>query len=273
MALELGSYQLEIASDFGPRITSLRHGDGPEQLIRLGPETSLEHEGGRYEFRGGHRLWAAPEDARVTYAPDGHPCEVSYHDGVVAVVAPPDAAGLVKELAISADGQSLIIEHRMTQASGDPLRVAPWAITQLPMGGTAILPLEQDGVEPAPNRYLVLWPYTSIEDSRVTVSDEAVELRALDGPRFKLGVGPSPKRLGYFQDGWLFIKEIESAAGKSVPDFGAAGQVYLGQGFCELESVGGLTDLSDGAVAGLRERWTVSECADLDAAVQMTVGS
>ncbi len=56
-----------------------------------------------------------------------------------------------------------------------------------------------------------------------------------------------------------------------MPDFGASGQVYVGQGFCELESVGGLTDLSDDGTAVLREKWGVFECADLDAAVHLTV--
>ena len=49
-----------------------------------------------------------------------------------------------------------------------------------------------------------------------------------------------------------------------VPDYGAAGQVYVGQGFCELESVGGLSDHPT-----LRERWTVRDCPDLETARQI----
>lgn len=272
MTIELGPYRIEIASDFGPRITSLRRGDGREQFVSLGERSALEHAGGNYEFRGGHRLWAAPEDPRVTYAADSHDCVITQEDGVVTVSAPQDGAGLVKEITVAAEDETLIVQHRLTSASEAGPTVAAWAITQLPLGGTAILPLEAEDTSPLPNRYLVLWPFTSIEDRRVTFCDEAVEMRALDGPQLKLGVGPSPGRLGYYQDGIVFIKEIESAADRHVPDFGAAGQVYIGRGFCELESVGGLTDLSNGGAAVLRERWTISECADLDAAVQLTVG-
>jgi len=69
------------------------------------------------------------------------------------------------------------------------------------------------------------------------------------------------------------MKEIESAEGRKVPDFGAVAQVYVGSGFCELESVGGLTDVSDGGAGTLRERWTVIDCGDLEAAVKLTVGT
>jgi hypothetical protein len=270
VAAELGPYRVEVATDFGPRITSLRLGDGPEQFADLGHETILEHDGGTYEFRGGHRLWAAPEDPSVTYAPDNHRCKVSVSDVGLSLLGPEDEAGMIKEIAISREDDSLVVEHRMSRPAGGRA-LAPWAITQLPMGGTAILPYRADGSGPTANRYLVLWPYTSLEDRRLALSDEAIEIEALEGRQLKLGAGPSPGKLGYFRDGFVFIKEIESAQGRDVPDFGASGQIYVGQGFCELESVGGLTDLSDGGVARLRERWSVAECADLDAAVRMTV--
>lgn len=272
MIFDLGPYRLEIATDFGPRITSFRRGEGPEQFVSLGKEAALEHPGGTYEFRGGHRLWAAPESPDVTYASDTHDCVISEGDGVVSVTAPRDDAGLVKEITVSDDDDSLVVEHRLTSSSEHGMIVAAWAITQLPMGGTAIVPFEAEDTGPSANRYLVLWPYTSIEDRRVNLCDEAIEVRALDGPDLKLGVGPSPGRLGYYQDGVVYIKEVEPAADREVPDFGAAGQVYIGQGFCELESVGGLTDLSNGGEALVRERWSIAECADLDAAIQLTVG-
>lgn len=272
MTFELGPYRFEIASDFGPRITSLRLGQGPEQFVSLGKEIALDYPGGTFEFRGGHRLWAAPEDPEVTYASDTHDCVISQGDEVVTVTAPQDDAGLVKEITVSAEGGSLVVQHRLTSFSESGMTAAPWAITQLPMGGTAIVPFQAEDTAPSANRYLVLWPYTSIEDRRVSLCDEAVEVRALDGPRLKLGVGPSPGRLGYYKEGVAFIKEVEPAADREVPDFGAAGQVYIGQGFCELESVGGLTDLSSEGEAVLSERWSIVECADLDAAIQLTVG-
>lgn len=230
------------------------------------------HEGGTYRFRGGHRLWAAPEIAAVTYASDDHECDVSESPGSIVVTAPPDAAGLVKEVSISADAESLLVDHRLT-GNGFTGAVAPWALTQLPLGGTAILPVVGDDTAPEANRYLVIWPYSSVEDRRVTVCDDVLEIEASDGPPLKFGSGPNPRRLGYFNDGVLFLKEIESAENREVPDFGAVAQVYVGSGFCELESVGGLTDISDGAGVTLRERWTVIDNGDLEGAVKTTLGA
>jgi hypothetical protein len=271
MELTLGPYRMEIATEFGPRIISLRRDHGPELLAQLGPDVILTFDGGEYRFRGGHRLWASPEIASITYAPDDHQCLVSEAGDSVTVSAPPDQAGLVKEITVSQDGDSLIVDHSLTNAKESAATVAPWALTQLPLGGTAILPMLGDDTAPSANRYLVIWPYTSVEDRRVTFHDDALEFEASAGPPIKFGVGPTPGRLGYYRDGVVFIKEIEAASGKEVPDFGAVGQVYIGEDFCELESVGGVTDLSGGGAAVLRERWTAVECADTDTAMQLTV--
>lgn len=271
MDTSLGHYRLQIATDFGPRITSLRWDDGPELLAQLGPEVNIEHDGGVYPFRGGHRLWASPEVPAITYASDDHQCVVTEADGVVTVSAPADPAGLVKEITVSLDGESLLVDHEITRAEGDTASLAAWAITQFPLGGTAILPLIGGNTAPSANRYLVIWPYTSIEDRRVALYDDALELEATAGLPIKFGVGPTPGRLGYFLDGVVFLKEIEPATGRMVPDHGAAGQVYIGQHFCELESVGGITDLSGGRAAVLREQWRVVDCGDLDSATRLTV--
>lgn len=269
MQATLGPYQIEVAEEFGPRITSLRRDDGPEQLAVLGPEVTLDHAGGSYVFRGGHRLWAAPEIAEVTYAPDDHPCDVSEGGSSLIVRAPADAAGLVKEIEVTLDGESLIVDHRL---SGDGFEgeAAPWAITQMPMGGVAILPLVGGDTGPQANRHLVFWPYSSVEDRRVTLGNDSLELQASDGPRLKFGAGPDPGCLGYFLDGYLFVKEIEPAMG-DVPDFGANAQVYVEPAFCELESLGGTANLGEGKTE-LRERWTIHECGDLEEAVSLTVG-
>jgi hypothetical protein len=198
---------------------------------------------------------------------------VTEADGVVTVSAPADPAGLVKEITVSLDGESLLVDHEITRADHNTTSLAAWAITQFPLGGTAILPLIGGDTAPSANRYLVIWPYTSIEDRRVAFYDDALELEATGGHPLKFGVGPTPGHLGYFLDGVVFIKEIEPTTGRIVPDHGAAGQVYIGQHFCELESVGGTTDVSGGRAAVLRERWKVVDCADLDSATRLTVES
>ncbi len=266
--VELGPYRLAIAEDFGPRITSVRRGNGPEALATLEPETAIEHPGGVFRFRGGHRLWAAPETPAITYASDDHRCSVAFDGEGVRVTAPADDAGLVKELRVRDDGESLIVEHFIAgEVTGN--MVAPWAITQLSLGGVAIIPLTGEETGPRPNRQLVLWPYTTMTDDRLHYGDKTIRIEARGSKPLKLGIGPTVDRLGYLKDEQLFIKSLVASSPGPVPDFGAAGQVYIGQGFCELETVGGLVDLRQGAATST-ERWTLLPCDDVAEAERLT---
>jgi hypothetical protein len=266
MQVSLGPYRLEFATEFGPRITSLRWNDGPELLARLGPETAIDHRGGTYRFHGGHRLWAAPEVPGITYAPDDHECRITQDDDGYELTAPPDAAGVRKELRVSLGDEGLVVDHRIEWSGG--LALAPWAITQFPLGGTAILPVLGEETAPLANRFLVLWPYTSLTDPRMTMAGDALVVEAQGGDALKLGSGPAPGRLGYLRDGHLFVKEVP-AADNGVPDFGAVGQLYVGQGFCELESMGPVVDPSQSNHAHLKEVWRVTHCSDLATARQL----
>ena len=265
--VEVGSYRLGIANDFGPRIVSLRRGESPELLAELGHEHALEHPGGIYRFHGGHRLWAAPEDPEVTYANDDHECKVSVEGDTVTLLGPPDRAGLIKSIVVTGRDDSLMVEHRITGGEVSQ-QLAAWAITQFPLGGTAILSLAGEDTGPRPNRSLVLWPYTNLDDPRLRFGEAVALVATEEGSPLKLGFGPMPQRLGYFRDGWLFIKENGSTLRGEVPDFGATSQVYLGQGFCELESVGELVDVSE-QPASVSELWSVLACGDEDTALDL----
>lgn len=259
---ELGPYRLRVATDFGPRITGLSRDDGSEVFAQLGEDSAIQHEHGTFVFRGGHRLWVSPEIAETTYADDRDECQVEVDESQVIVTGATDPAGFEKNVRITLDGDQLVVDHEVIPpGAGSP--VAAWGITQVPLGGTAIIPVVGLDTSPQANRFLVLWPYSRFQDDRVTLSDNEILLEAREGPPLKFGVGPDPRNLGYLREGELFVKQIEPVEGV-VPDYGAAGQVYVGQGFCELESVGGLSDHPT-----LRERWTVRDCPDLETARQI----
>lgn len=270
--VELGSYQIGIANDFGPRIVSLRRDDSPQLLAQLDTGQAIDHPGGVYRFHGGHRLWAAPEIAEITYAGDDHLCEVNVENGTASVTAPPDGAGLTKTMKVSCRGDDLMVEHRIEGTPGDDRELAAWAITQFPLGGLALLPMTSDDTGPRPNRTVVLWPYTSLDDPRLRFDTGAALITASDGPPLKLGVGPVAQRLGYLREGWLFTKEAVFTSEGAVPDFGARSQVYVGQGFCELECIGGLVAIGD-RPARISEIWTAATCPDEGAALDATLGS
>ncbi|HJR91937.1 MAG TPA: hypothetical protein VJ938_05820 [Acidimicrobiia bacterium] len=255
----LGNYRIALASAFGPRITGLTV-DGEGDLLARPPQAA---------FHGGHRLWAAPEIPEITYAPDDQPCTLSLETGRVTATGPPDGAGFSKRISVGLDGASLLVEHELTNATATPRRVAPWAVTQLKLGGTALLPVgsRDDTGDLQADRSVVLWPYTRLNDPRLVWLDGGVAVTATPGGKLKVGSGPHPARLGYYKDGFVFVKEVGAVDGPW-PDRGAVGQVFTNEVFCEVESVGALMTLGPGETATHRERWRLLPCPDLDAARQ-----
>ncbi len=273
--IELGIYRIQVATAFGPRVLGLSRDGGPEIFASLDPEVVIDRpDTGVYRFRGGHRLWASPEIPEITYAPDDEPCSVATSTDRVAVVGRVDRSGLVKGIDMSLAGGRLLVEHVLTNSGTGPMEVAPWAITQLRLGGLAIVPVsgEPDEDRLSASSSLVLWPYTDLTDPRVTWDRGGLLVRAEAGPPFKVGTGPSPGRLGYLIDEHLFTKTVTPAGSEPYPDRGAVGQFYLGDAFCELESVGPLATLKQGEQVTHREIWEIEECDSVASAVTRLIG-
>jgi hypothetical protein len=272
--LEIGPYRLSVATSFGPRVLGFRLGNGPEMFAELGGDVGIDRpDSGVYRFRGGHRLWASPEMPWVTYSPDDDPCLVEAGDDNVSVTGPSDRAGLAKKIMIGHQAGSLMVDHTLANVGSETIDVAPWAITQLPLGGVALVPTRVTEIEELQASHsLVLWPYTDLSDTRLSWLGRALVVDAVAGPPFKVGIGPRPGQLGYLIDRHLFIKGIESAAPGDYPDRGAVGQIYLNDRFCELESVGPLVALDPGSELQHREWWAIEECDDLETAYRRIVG-
>jgi hypothetical protein len=211
----------------------------------------------------------------VSYAPDDAACQVEADREGLRVTGPVDGAGFRKELEVQAAGDTLVVEHRLGWEGDDRASAAAWAITQLPLGGTAVMPLgARKGSSPLQaDRSLILWPYTDLSDPRLSFRPGAVLVGARPGPRLKLGTGPAPRRLGYHRAGWLFIKELPTAGDGDYPDRGAVGQVFSGEEFCELESIGPVHEMTPGSTISHRETWLATPCPDTETAVAEVMGS
>jgi hypothetical protein len=237
----------------------------------LGPDAVIDRpDSGVYRFRGGHRLWASPELPAITYAPDDEPCQVTREGEAVTVEGPVDRAGLVKRISLGGGDDGVVVDHQLVNRGAAPIGLAPWALSQMPLGGTAIIPLwgPPDEHRLSASSSLIIWPYTDLADPRATFQKGALTVRAEAGPPFKIGTGPDPGRLGYLLDGHLFTKQVMPAGEGGYPDRGAVGQFYLGEAFCELETLGPLTTVQPGELASHREVWDIEECDDAGAALE-----
>lgn len=272
--IELGPYSVSAATDFGPRLMGLRFRGGPELFAQLADDVAIvQPDSGTYRFRGGHRLWAGPEVPAITYASDDHPCVVTTGESSLTITAPVDSAGFLKEVTVGLDGDRLVVDHHLANAGLRPASVALWGITQLRLGGVAVIPIGT-GVVHDPfqaDSSLVIWPYTDLTDPRLSWRKQAAIIDGSPGPAFKVGSGPDPGRLGYLIDRHLFIKEILPAGLGNYTDRGAVAQFFVEDSFCELESLGPVVSLDPGASASHREVWEVGECADLATAYQRVV--
>jgi hypothetical protein len=248
-----------VTTSAGPRIIGLfREGDDANVLAVL-PDAAIDRSHGPpYRLLGGHRLWAAPEVPDVTYQPDDRPCSVTEVEDGVRVEAPADGAGLVKSIDVRRSEDGWTVDHAIRNGSAAAVTLAPWAITQLPLGGRMIVPSSTEATGPQADRSLVLWPYTDPGDTRLHLTADAVVVdTGATGSRLKIGVAPGRGHASYARNGTVLEKHVDIDGDAVYADRGAAIQVFVNDEFCELETLGPLREIEPGEEATHRERWIV----------------
>lgn len=269
---QLGGYRLATTTEFGPRITGLWAGRTNNLFAVLDGDVRIRNAKlGDYLFHGGHRLWVAPENPEITHVPDDFACRVTSQHDVLRIAGAVDRAGFSKTIEIKPKIDHLVVEHVLGLVDRDPIDASPWAITQLPPGGTAILPLTPDGQTAdgyTADRTLVLWPYTNLDDPRIEWRDHAVLIHAGSGPRLKIGAGPEARKLGYLRKGMLFTKWFENSTPTTHADRGATAQIFASRNFCELETLGPMETLQSGSTLTHTEFWKVGQCATIEEALE-----
>ena len=253
---------LLITQSVGPRILKLALSGGENLFAEL-PDVALNCPGkGLLHLHGGHRLWHAPEKAARTYLPDDAPVAVSAIENGVRVVQPVEAeTGIQKSLTITLPdaGATVIVNHTLANTSMWAVECAPWAITQMRAGGTAVLPqntlpIDVDGL--LPNRPLSLWPYTDINSPHIELHNDHITIHAnMTEGSLKIGF-PNPRGwLTYWYQGTAFVKTAEFNPAATYYDFGSSSECYCNDKFLELETLGPRTFIAPGSAVTHREVW------------------
>jgi hypothetical protein len=257
-----GTVELVVTGDVGPRVIRFGFVDDANEFWEA-PGLLGKTGGDAWVNYGGHRLWHAPEAEPRTYAPDNAPVtSVEEREDFVRFVQPVEAStGIGKAMDISLDPEAarVIVTHRLRNTNLWAVELAPWALSVMAPGGTAVIPLPPRGPHPenlAPNSRLVLWAYTDMTDPRWTWGERFVLLRQ-DPQTAK------PQKVGAFvPDGWaayvrdehLFLKTFDVAQG-DYPDLGANVETFTNTKMLELETLAPLVKLAPGAEVTYVEHW------------------
>lgn len=255
---------LLVTQSVGPRILALQAEDGPNLFAELPHFTIPCPDAGNLTLWGGHRLWHAPEVSRRTYLPDDQPVSIeTTPDSVRMVQSIEIATGLQKSLVMRLldDSATVIIDHTITNHGMWPVTCAPWAITQMRTGGTAILPQPQTPSDPSglqANRTLALWPYTDINSAHIAWGNDLIRVIAtMTAGALKIGF-PNPRGwIAYHRENTLFVKQAVFDAQASYPDQNSSSQCYCNDEFLELETLGPETTIAPGDTITHREVWNV----------------
>jgi hypothetical protein len=247
--------RLDYLTTTGPRIIGLHVNGINGNLLAETPNIHWSTPHGEYYLRGGHRLWTAPEDPYYT-CPEGGLFVIEERDKLI-LRSRVDHVGLEKEIAIQLDENCVKLEHRVTWHGEEPIELAPWAITQLHLGGLAILPLSNaEGL--LPNRNLVLWPYTQIHDERLELHDDLILLHGSGNTQAcKIGNRNSHGWVACILGNVLFIKRFKTDAPGTYPDMDCNVEAYVKDTCIELETLGPLKTLKQGEAVAHTETWQV----------------
>lgn len=268
--LDNGYLRLEFLVSAGPRIVRLFAAGSETNLFAEVPNSRILTPYGEYQFFGGHRLWHAPEAMPRSYLPDNEGLAATEIPGGVRLSQPVEiATGIRKhmDLVLAPDRAQVAVVHTLENQGLWPVELAPWAVTQLRLGGLAVLPQTEHALDRAgllPNRSLMLWPYTRLADPRLSLNDDVILIAAqAQRPPVKVGYLNRQGWLGYLTEGVFFVKRFEPKPEQPHVDLGCNAECYCDDNCIEAETLGPLSLLEPGDKTVHVEHWELHRAVDV----------
>jgi len=261
-----GDAEVIVSLDFGPRILSYAL-DGGENILGWHAEAAVDTDLGTWKPYGGHRLWVAPENMPLSYAPDNEKVDYLVEDETSALFSrTADAAGFAKQFRVkfAEKGSGISIDHKITNIRNEPLEAAAWALTIMRPGGEVIVPNEPfapySSEHLLPVRSMTLWSYTDFTDPRWTFDKDAIRLRVDEnlGHQQKFGVLNKQGWASYKWQDLLFTKRFITLDNAAYPDMNCNNEIYTAGGFVEVETLSPLKWLEQGDSIEYEETWELT---------------
>ena len=259
-----GEVELIVTGDVGPRV--IRFGFiGGQNLFKEFPEQLGMANEEKFQLRGGHRVWKAPEDPVATWVPDNVAVTVSATpNGVIATAPMEPLTHLQKEIEVrmAPRGTEVEVIHRITNRGLFPLEYSAWAMSMMAPGGMAISGFPPRGKHPQvlePTNPLVMWAYTDLSDKRWVFTTEYMVLKQELGhlqPQ-KIGMFNANTWGAYVLNGEVFLKRAEGQPGKTYPDYGCSVEFFTNSDFLEMETLSPMMNAAPGKAAEQVEHWSL----------------
>jgi hypothetical protein len=255
--------ELVVTADVGPRIIYFGFVNDENVFATIAHQVGRTGDTQWHNY-GGHRFWLAPEQRPRTYYPDNNPVTVEDHGAFVRFIAPAETTTrMQKTIDVTLDPNSakVTVKHTVRNLNPWTVELAPWALSVMAPGGTAVLPLPPQGSHAEnllPTGNLTTWAYTNMRDSRWTWGEQYILLRqdpAATNPQ-KIGSNNVAGWLGYVRHGRFFLKQFAPHdAQATYPDRNSSTELYTNANIMELETLAPLVQLEPNATASHSEIW------------------
>jgi hypothetical protein len=149
------------------------------------------------------------------------------------------------------------ITHFLTNDNAWAVELSAWALSVMAPGGIEVIPQPNRETGLLGNRVLALWPYSKMNDRRVSWGDKLIIVKQDSEMKtpFKLGINNERGWAAYFNHGNLFIKRFSHVMHADYPDFGVSYETYTNDSMLEMETLSPFTRLEPGNMISHTERW------------------
>lgn len=261
-----GLIDLVATTCVGPRIIRFGLVGQKNEFCEI-EEHSGKTGGDSWNIYGGHRLWHSPEAKPRTYYPDNFPIEWDIKEDRIYLNQPVEpTTGIKKDIEIhmSQDKPQVTVLHKLTNKGLWPVELSVWALSVMASGGKGIIPQPCRETGLLPNRLVVLWPYSKMNDERVFWGEKYITVNQDPNAQqpFKLGIPNEHGWAAYYNQGHLFVKKFRHDSKEKYPDFGCSWETYTNNRMMEMESLSPLKVLEPEEFIIHEEKWYLLDNID-----------
>ena len=260
-----GACELIITLEVGPRLLHFAP-PGGQSVFKLFDEQLGQSGEAGWQSRGGHRLWLGPEAFPFSYfADNGFVDHTIWPNGAVTLSTPPEPSGFQKQMDVTMDEKAakVRVNHRIINAGEKAGRVAAWMLSVMAPGGVCLMPQPMSKAHPglgpgdfAPDRTMVLWPFTDLSDGRWFLGKQFWTLRQDENlGATKMGLNNGMPWAAYFLNGTLFAKKFPHEPHGIYPDRNSNFEAFSNEEMLEIETLGPIHTLEPGESLEQVEEW------------------